>query len=315
MQPTLPFIDYSRHPAYGGAFEPLEVLRERALAVLRPLVEKMRLKEEAKAARFGYRYGYEDAEGEALARTGLHRIDLPRSLIDPICRAAAPALATVTERLASLHAAGQSPLFSDGLEYAEPHTYDQLHACVDAMLREVGAYDLAASFFGAKGAVLKSAVVLVSEAPRDAEARALEPATFGFHIDSAGGCILKGVLYLDDVGPDQGPFGMVPASHRWEEGSPGRVFRRAFDRSSLVSRGAKERRIFVSLPQEMQVKAEFGGDLAPDQPEARGLVEQEAVSIGPRGLLSLFDPEAIHRGGLPLAAERHAMLITIRAVW
>ena len=315
MQSSLPLIDYTQHPAYGGAFEPDEALRERALSVLRPLVETMRLKEDWKAAQFGYRYGHDGVEGEALARTGLHRVDLPTRLIDPICRAAAPVLARVKARLAQHRAAGTIPRFSDGMEVAEAGTHDELRASVDAMLKEVGVYDLATRFFNAKGAELRSAGVLVSEAPRDPDRRAQEPATYGFHIDSAGGCILKCVLYLDDVGPDQGPFGMAPGSHRWEAGSPGRVFRRAFDRSTLVSREAKERRLFVSLPPEMQVKAEFGGDMLPDQPEARSLVEQEAVSIGPRGMLSLFDPDAIHRGGLPLAAERRAMLISIRALW
>jgi hypothetical protein len=73
--------------------------------------------------------------------------------------------------------------------------------------------------------------------------------------------------------------------------------------------------MFISLPTEMQVKAEFGGDLLPGSPECRRLVELECVSLGPRGMLSLFDPEAIHRGGQARAGERHALLITIRSRW
>jgi hypothetical protein len=73
--------------------------------------------------------------------------------------------------------------------------------------------------------------------------------------------------------------------------------------------------MFLSLPEEMQVKAEFGGDMLPDSPETLALVRDEFVVTGPAGQLNLFDPEAIHRGGDVRAGERRVMLITMGPSW
>ena len=81
----------------------------------------------------------------------------------------------------------------------------------------------------------------------------------------------------------------------------------------LVSRAANKRQAFLSLPPELQVKAEFGGDMMPDDPDTRRLLAQERVMTGPRGQLNLFDPEAIHRGGHASGGERHVFLLSVAA--
>ena len=127
--------------------------------------------------------------------------------------------------------------------------------------------------------------------------------------------MLKTVLYLNDVGDEQGPFSAVPGSHRWEQGGDGRVFRRAFDKSTLVSRSEVKRHAFASLPPELQVKAEFGGDLLPGSAECEDLLARAERMTGPRGQLNLFDPEAIHRGGQVSAGERVVVLASVAAVF
>lgn len=316
----LPIIDYGLHPAYGGMFEPDEALRARAVAVLQPIVHEMQEIEAWKTRTFGYRYGHDDATGEQLARTGLFRFDLPARLMSPICRACEPILARIKAQVETMRAAGEAVHFKDRMQAITASTHADQWSMIETMLHEVGAYSLTARYFGGRGAKLKAISVLLSQPELKGSTPQLlpergAPPTEGLHIDSAGVCILKGVLYLDDVGPDQGPFGLVPGSHRWEEGSPGRVFRRAFDRSGLVARGIKERRMFLSLPRQMQVKAEFGGDMMPDWPQTQALLRQESVSLGGRGLFSLFDPEAIHRGGQARTGERRAILITLRSRW
>ena len=319
MSESLPVIDYSQHPAYGGMFEPEAARRAQAMSILEPLIEEMQKAEAEKAAGFGYRYGHADAPGEELARTGLLRFQLEPAVIDPIAADAKPLLAQIRERVAGIEAAGKIASFKDGLEIVDPQTHAAQWTRVETVLRDVGVHDLTRHFFSAKGAVTKSVAVLVSQ-PKAGDAMAgprgdlgQASPTNGFHIDSAGRCILKVVLYLGDVGPGQGPFGMILGSHRWEEGSEGRIYRRAFDRSPLVARGKTQRRMFTSLPPALQVKAEFGGDMLAAWPESQRLAQRESVSIGARGLLSLFDPEAIHRGGLAKTGDREALLITIRA--
>ena len=316
MSPQLPIIDYARHPAYGGMLEPDEALGRQALAVLEPLIEEQQALEAERREAFGYRYGGAGPLGQALAQAGLLRFHLPAPLMDPIGAAAAPLVAQITERLDGIEACGEAARFQDQAQPVDRDAHAGLWAALIAALRETGAFTLAAGFFGAPKSKLQSAQVLISR-PRSGQAGGAwdRAAAEGLHIDSSGRCILKAVLYLDDVGPGQGPFGLVPGSHRWEAGGLGRVYRRAFDRSSLVGRGAKQRRAFISLPEAMQLKAEFGGDLLPDDPQTGALLESEASSIGPRGLLSLFDPEAIHRGGHAREAERRAILLTIPARW
>ncbi len=295
-------------------FAPDEGLRERALQVLQPLVDEMTAVDAWKRDVFGYRYGADGEAGESFLRDGLLRFELPAPVIDAINRAAAPLVARVKQRLDEIRAAGGMVHFGDQSEAVLEDAHPELWAGIDAAMKEIGAYDLTTHFFNAKGAKLKSATVLISQ-PGGEPAAMTAPPSDGLHIDSAGRCIIKAVLYLNDVGPEQGPFGMVPGSHRWEEGSVGRIYRRAFDRSPLVARGEKERRLFVSLPPEMQVKAEFGRDLLPEWPQTQALLEREAVSLGPRGLVSLFDPESIHRGGQASGGERQAILIVIRGRW
>jgi hypothetical protein len=309
-QQRLPLIDYARHPDYGGMFEPDEALGRQAMSVLEPLIEDQRKLEAERRDTFGYRFTGDGPVGRQLADDGLVRFQVADRLMAPVCAASAPLLEEITERLDAMKAAGETVLFKDQAQQIDPEGHGELWAALHDALHDVDAFVLTTRFFGSKKSKLQSAQVLVSRPrPKDGESVA---ATEGLHIDSSGRCILKAVLYLDDVGPDQGPFGLVPGSHQWEAGDVSRVYRRAFDRSGLVGRGGKKRRQFMSLPREMQVKAEFGGDLLPGEPQARELLARESVSVGPRGMLSLFDPEAIHRGGQAREGERHAILLTLR---
>ena len=317
MNGRLPRIDYASHPAYGGMLEPLPALGRRALESLQPLIDEMRAVEADKQARFGYRFGRSEATGGALVRDGYASLQLTPAAFEPIERAAAPVTQTIAARLAETRAAGERIKYSTAHAQIGPLTHPELWAGIQRAMRDSGALEITADYFGMPKGVVRSAGVLVNQPDQDWAVRLFRdldvaaPPTAGFHIDSNGKCFVKVVLYLTDVGPEQGPFGMVRGSHRWDEGSEQRVYRRAFDKSDLVVRSAKKRRMFLSLPEELQVKAEFGGDMLPGSPESQALLEQEIVALGPRGQVNLFDPEGVHRGGNVRSGERRVLLVTM----
>jgi len=321
MTGTLPQIDYESHPAYGGMLQAHPYFRDQALAQLQPMIEEMTVVEQDRVQRFGYRHGYAEAVGEDLVKRGVSPIQLTARATDRIQSGAQPMIDLVRARLAETRAAGEPIKYKTALETADAEGRPELWTAVDIAMREAGVFGLTAAYFGARGGELRSVGLLVNQPNQDwatrlyREAEIETPPTAGFHIDSNGKCFVKAVLYLNDVGPDQGPFGMVPGSHRWSEGSQERIYRRAFDKTGLVMRSQKKRRLFISLPKEMQVKAEFGGDMLAGSPEADALLQQEFVATGPRGQLNLFDPEAIHRGGNVRQGERIAVLITCGPVW
>ena len=228
-------------------------------------------------------------------------------------------IGSVQARIAETRAAGKPIRFKTVEQVLSPETHAELWGAVDRFLRELQIYDTVAAFFRAKSARINGLALFVNPASQEWANRLFKdvkletPPTAGFHIDSNGKCYIKGILHLSDVGAEQGPTGVVPKSHRWGQGSRDRVIRRAFDRSPLLARTAEMRKAFISLPEELQVKAEFGGDMDPDSPEARSLVEQELRAVGPKGLLTLFDPDAVHRGGNVRAGERHALQLVLTA--
>ncbi len=321
MISELPRIDYTRHPAYGGMFAPDAAMRDKALGILSPLVAEMGEIEAQRVGRFGYNYGHVNRQGEELAAEGLTRLQLPHDLMEPVHAAALPVIGAIQGRIDQTRGAGKAIRFKTVEEKLGPQTHGELWRAVDRFLQEMAIYDTVTAFFGARSARINGLALFVNPAGQDWASKVFRdldletPATAGFHIDSNGKCYIKGILHLNDVGEEQGPTGVIPKSHLWGRGSQDRIYRRAFDRSPLLARSADARRMFLSLPQEMQVKAEFGGDMMPGSPEAQALLAKELVATGPRGQLNLFDPEAVHRGGNVRRGERHAVLITTGPIW
>jgi hypothetical protein len=315
----LPRIDYAAHPAYGGMFKPEKRLAAEARARLAPIIEDVERAERERAAVFGYRYGTPTDVTRELAADGCSVRRLDPELLEPLHQAARPLIETIRAQLAGLRAAGEPISFKATQELVAPDRHPELWKLAGQTMRKAGVVQCSTDYFGSGDAKLKAAAVMVNQ-PGQAwcndifrDGAAETPPTVGFHIDSSGYCTLKVVLYLNDVGPDQGPFGVIPTSHLWEQGGLDRVRRRAFDRSPLVSRSPGQRKAFLSLPPELQVKAEFGGDMPAGAPETNAFLARERVMTGPRGQLNLFDPEVIHRGGHARQGERHVFLLSVAA--
>jgi hypothetical protein len=284
----LPLIDYSLHPSYQ--MEPDPERGRQAAEALAPLIEQMTQIEAHRSATFGYRYGPTSDQGEALAHEGALRFRLEASTIGDLVEHAAPAISAVRERMAGLEAQGARPKFAHRMERLTAEAHPLLWADIDAAMQQIGAYALATAHYSARAAKLQNAALLISTSEDQGGGLLYiqDAPGAGLHVDSSGKCILKVVLYLSDVDASCGPFCMTPGSHRWDPGSVERIHRRAFDRSDLKGRSAASRRLFISLPRHMQVKAEFGTDLLPESEDTRALLGAEQATLGEAGTLTLF---------------------------
>ena len=318
---SLPKIDYAAHPAYGGMLEPDPALGEQALQILTPVIAEMTRVEAERVEKFGYRYGHASNAERELVQNSFICGRLPTTDMDRIGRAAAPYVEALQAKLREPVARGDTIPFKMVNRVLDETADAEIWTIVDEALREAGLHETVRVFHGAIWSKLNSLAVFVNPpnqswiGPSFRDQSAATPPTAGMHIDSNGKCYLKMILYLSDVGPDQGPTAVVPGSHAWDSGGVERIRRRAYDRSKLLGRSALERHQFISLPQELQVKAEFGGDLLPGSLEAEALLATEFVSTGERGHYTVFNPEAVHRGGAVRAGERHALQITLGARW
>ncbi len=317
----LPRIDYASHPAYGGMFRPTRKRGLAAAAELQPFIDEVEKGERERVAQYGYRRGAATEIGREIDARGFCVRQLERELLEPLHQAAMLVVADIRERMEALRRAGELINFKATQEHIGPDRHGELWSLAYDAVERAGVAAASTNYFGAAAAKLKAAAVMVNPPDQDWCTRLFgdlefeTPPTVGMHIDSSTYSTLKIVLYLNDVGPDQGPFGLIPTSHLWDQGGIDRVRRRAFDRSPMVSRALGGRRNFTSLPPELQVKAEFGGDLLAGAPETDALLAAERVMTGPRGQMNIFDPEAIHRGGHARAGERHVMLLSVAARW
>jgi hypothetical protein len=312
---ALPRTNYATHPAYGGMLSPDEAMGRDAAAALQPFIDESAKTEEERKARVKDGYGSETRLGDRLVEAGAVHTNITSSQLEAIRAAAAPTLSRIADRVSCLRDAGEKVNYKAVHHAFDEASYPELYSAVREAYAANGFFDLTARYFKANKAKVKSVGALVNTPDQDwatgvfRDGAVKDPVTAGFHIDSNGKCFVKAVLYLNDVGVDQGPFGSVPGSHHWEDGSEDRIIRRAFDKSP------KKRQMFISLPKHMQTKAEFGGDMLDDDTCTKAIVEAEEKLLGEKGRIVLFDPESIHRGGNVRKGERQVLLITMAPQW
>lgn len=173
-------------------------------------------------------------------------------------------------------------------------------------LEACGAFDALAAYFGRR-LRLQGAVLQVNTAHEtrirygglDAGGRP-ELVTSYLHVDSVTWPNIKALIYLDDVGPEQGPFRYVSGSHRLMQAYEAAV-RKTNDklRHQLVE--------LCALPPEYAQHAIFGDHIDPESPGARALLEQEVLVCDGRSDLILFDNNGVHRGGMVRDGHRYML--------
>jgi hypothetical protein len=141
--------------------------------------------------------------------------------------------------------------------------------------------------------------------------------------------VLKAMLYLNDVGPEDGPFSFIPGSHRWTRSPLVCAIHKGFDQAQWqVFRWPDNRRFYyyrprfklreqrpdtLVLPARLRGSTHFGDDIVDGSPLSEELLAQERVFAAPAGTITLFDgSQGVHRGGLVRSGARWVVQIGLR---
>jgi hypothetical protein len=128
------------------------------------------------------------------------------------------------------------------------------------------------------------------------------PATAYLHKDASGGDI-KAMIYLSDVGPNNGPFSFVVGSHAERPGRLDDWIAETNDHSGMSSTARHARAAFAALPRRLRQKCAFGNDVV-DRALCERLSRAEWNIEAPRGSVVAFDTKGFHRGGMVASGER-----------
>ena len=316
---ALPEIDYASHPYYHG-FGKKDDLAEKAAALFAPLLGHKRASLQATAAAFLSRP--RDADDEilgTLARDGVAGITLPSPLMHRLRQAATAQAAVLEVRMNALAAEGARIRFDDTLspiiegDQVRAGSEDLAEA-VAAVIAEIGFSTILQSYYpDVTSAVTTHAVLKRNIANHDMFRAKGRPTTRtgGLHVDSHSRPTMNGIIYLNEVGPDQGPLSYVIGSHHWQFDLEDRAIRKAIDETGFGSKGGAE--LFVTLSPEYQRKADFGWDVVDESPESSALLSAERAFCSEKCDVVLFDADGVHRGGN--AREGHRLSILFKQTY
>ena len=313
---ALPVVDYQEHPAYQEGRGDRE-LRRRAVDMMYGVYRDVRVRE-ARPIRRGKRLEDDlDRRFNARGVLGLTMPEGPYLRLQGLMQPHIEALRRVTTNFI----ANNKPIkFRDSSREISPAGMAEEFAAVVACLEDAGVLQRVARYFRAPQAVVHH-VALRDNLKDEAWTRVFKdlkwpaPPLTGMHIDSGTAPYVKILIYLNEVGPKQGPFSYVPGSHRWRQSTFDVCVRKAIDRTKLSSRKPHYRALFSALPPVLQRKADFGADLMPDDPQVAPILAEEKTFTSDKGNAVLFDPQGMHRGGYVKRGYRSVLQITMKATF
>lgn len=132
------------------------------------------------------------------------------------------------------------------------------------------------------------------------------PACAYFHRDASGGDI-KAIVYMSDVGPDNGPFGYVIGSHQMPLSPADDHVSEANDSNGMAGTDPEDRRCFAALPAAWRHKGAFGNDVPDGSPLAHAIQGGLWAITANKGSIVMFDTKGVHRGGLVVQGERRVI--------
>jgi hypothetical protein len=212
----------------------------------------------------------------------------------------------IAERMRAELDAIEKPKFADGQIRLDATEHAALFKSVSDGLTECGALDAASAYAGSP-LLLNSLTLQVNTAKEsrakygDFDARGLpERPTSYFHVDSNDWPSLKSLIYVSDVGPEQGPFRYVSGSHGLM-GPYEAAVRKTNDkiRNTAVN--------LCALPPRFSQHAYFGDYIDASSPEARALLAKEVEVCDGRSDVILFDNNGVHRGGMVRDGHRYML--------
>ncbi len=113
----------------------------------------------------------------------------------------------------------------------------------------------------------------------------------------------KVLIYLNDVGLDEGPFRYIDGSHRGV-GDFELAVRKTNDKLRIKPP------LFMALPEEFQLLADFGDHIDPDSDEAKAFLAREIAAYDDqKSDLVLFDYHGVHRGGFVRKGARRILQV------
>ncbi len=190
-----------------------------------------------------------------------------------------------------------------------------LFACVEQMLTQSGVLDGCSAYLG-HSAKLVDVNPQINDSSDDFWQRVFPDLpssplpTAYLHRDASGGDI-KAILYLSDVGPDNGPFSYALGSHRVPRTRLTDWIEETNDQSGASGTARADRQSFIALPAKLQRKCAFGNDILPATEIATRLNAAEWTIEARRGHLVIFDTKGFHRGGMVKEDERVVLTCVI----
>lgn len=217
------------------------------------------------------------------------------------------------ERLEARRAAQREGVrdFEASRSYARRDEAKALFEAIEALFTQSGVFETAQAYLGRKIKLID--VNPQINDPSDdfwrrvfPDLKQSTPSCAYFHRDASGGDI-KAIVYMSDVGPDNGPFGYVIGSHRMHLPRADDHVAEANDSNGMAGTGPENRRCFAALPAAWRHKGAFGNDVLDHTPVADAIQNGLWAITGSKGSIVMFDTKGVHRGGMVVQGERRVI--------
>jgi hypothetical protein len=263
-------------------------------------------------------------DAEALLHQGIALYQMPSQTIDAL----KSSLSADIEMLRRTAAAAP-----DDILITQPSDPESRRILMD-YCSEAGIFDMLSAFYGEN--FRYAGFVIHYSHPKDTWFRVFDdlglemPRTAQMHYDLAFSPP-KAMLYLNDVGEEQGAFSFIPKEADWEHFGielalkkellygvsyyTNETFGKSVRGNSSIFRFPEARRAFASLPRALRATSHPGDHILNDAALSRVLLEAERAITGKAGTMPVFaGSHVLHRGGLVKSGERIALQIVFEIV-